>query len=177
MLRNGKRLKIIGACCIPLLGGIVASLVHLDAAVAGGFSRTCFNQRIESDESGRIVLVASCEDRGGFPIWRNNDGRVESERRLIISDFIANYEGNLAWAHNGNFQASCKDFEYIPSQLHQHTIPGPKPGEILMDGVETYDPPTLHATCGDGKGGEKRTSINLDEKISNQAGVLAIDHF
>jgi hypothetical protein len=175
MLRNRNRsrsLKILSVCfCVPLLGSIAASLTHPDAAVAGGFSQTCWNQRIESDESGRIVLVASCEDRGGLAIW-NDDGRARTERRLIISDFIANYEGNLAWAHNGNFQASCKDFEY--TQGRWTSIPGPRLGQILD---RIYEPAELHATCGDGKGGEKRTSIKLDEKISNQAGVLAVDNF
>lgn len=173
MLRNRSRhLKILSVCfCVPLLGSIAASLTHPDAAVAGGFSRTCLNQRIESDESGRIVLVASCEDRGGLTIW-NDNSRVRTERRLIISDSIANYGGKLAWAHNGNFQASCKDFKYTPGRWI--SIPGPSVGQILH---RSYESAELHATCGDGKGGEKGTSIKLDEKISNQAGVLAVDNF
>ncbi len=153
MLRNGsRRLKIISVCfSLPLLVSIAASLSQPDAALAGRFSKTCLNERIEFDESGRVVLVASCKDnKDGSYLW-NDNGHPRGNRRLLISDSIANYEGNLAWAHNGSFQASCTDIR-----------------------LETS---TLWAKCGDGKGGHNVTSLNLDEKISNQAGVLDVDDF
>jgi hypothetical protein len=165
MLRNSRSLKIISAClCIPLLGSIAASLVHPDAAVAGGFSRTCLNERIEFDESTRVVLVAGCKDKANSTFWSDN-GHVKNERRLIISDFIANYGGKLAWAHNGSFQASCKDIQLKHSRI------------VTEDGISETNHAELHAICGDGKGGWNGTHINLDEKISNQDGVLDVDDF
>jgi hypothetical protein len=72
--------------------------------------------------------------------------------RLKISDYIANYGGKLSWAlGGGGFHRSCSS------------------------SIQPNSRSFLYAICGDGRGGFARTGINLNDKISNQNGVLAID--
>ena len=170
MLKSGSgNLKMIDVCfSIPLLVSLAAALIQPNVAIAGDFSKTCRDMRTESDGSGRIVLVAKCHDRDGFTLWSQN-GRPVTERRLVISDYVANYDGNLAWAHNGNFQASCSEIRiYEGGQMAIPQSPYPVP----VDG-----PVMLQARCGDGKGGYKVSTLDLNQKISNQNGVPAVDHF
>ena len=71
--------------------------------------------------------------------------------RLKISDYIANYGGRLSWAlGGGGFHSSCRSVKY----------------PVLQQ---------MGASCADGRGGWSATGINLNDKISNQNGVLAID--
>ncbi|NJN92126.1 MAG: hypothetical protein HC878_18355 [Leptolyngbyaceae cyanobacterium SL_5_14] len=144
----------------PYIGSHCCFSVHPGAAVAGEFSRTCKNPRLETDGSGKVVLVAECFNRDLLTLW-NDNGRPRSERRLVISDYIANYNGRLEWSHNGNFHESCSDFRLQPLS---------NPGEDIYALF-------LHSRCGDGRGGYTESMIDLNEKISNQDGVLAIDHF
>ncbi|MBD3887004.1 CVNH domain-containing protein [Phormidium tenue FACHB-886] len=139
MLRNLKTSATrIGVLSLALLA---ASFLKPDAALAGGFARTCVDIQVQSD-SGGAYLQARCTNANG----------QEVPAQLRISDYIANYDGNLSWAlGGGGFHQSCS-----PS-MHPN------------------DRPILNAICGNGRGGFSRTSINLDEKISNQNGVLAID--
>jgi CVNH domain len=74
--------------------------------------------------------------------------RVVNE--LNLSDGITNLGGNLSWG-GGGFGRTCRDIK--------------SPFEV---GV-------LFAECGDGRGGWRRTELNLNERISNQNGVLAFD--
>ncbi|WP_196525815.1 CVNH domain-containing protein [Nostoc commune] len=130
-----KNFQVIGVYFFTLLA---ISFMQPNVAVAGGFSRTC--SRPTSDiVGGRFIMRAACRARNG----------EQRQPELAISDYIANYNGNLAWASLGKFNASCEQIE--------------------IDGNE------LKAKCKDVTGALKDTSINLDEKISNQDGVLAAD--
>lgn len=150
MLRNGsKSLKISSVCLsMPLLMSLAATLMQPSAAQAGGFLSTCKDEQLVF-ESGKVLLKAKCAD---------NDIGFHRPSSLVISDRIANYGGNLTWARNGNFQASCSEIQIRVLFREDKTI-------------------TLGSRCGDGKGGHNMSYLNLDEKISNQNGVLAIDHF
>ncbi|MDZ8226276.1 MULTISPECIES: CVNH domain-containing protein [unclassified Nostoc] len=140
MLRNLKTpLKSIGVLSFVLLA---APFIKPDAALAGGFSRSCVNRQVSIAPDG-AYLNALCT--------RANGSKVQS--RLRISDYIANYGGRLEWAlGGGGFHVSCRSVKY------------PQFGGQLMV-----------ASCGDGRGGWVGTGLNLDDKISNQNGVLAID--
>ncbi len=126
---------------------IVLSLVPLttffgkpDVALAGSFSETC--EDINGFErEGRYYLEAICEEE--------DDDAAPTE--LAISEYIANYGGNLSWATPpGIFHRSC-------GNIH-----------VDEDGI-------LSADCGNGRGGWIGTELNLNERISNQDGVLDYD--
>lgn len=139
MLRNLKTpVKSIGVLSLVLLA---APFIKPDAALAGGFARTCSGMRILGGEGG-VYLHAGCTKANGQKV----------PARLKISNYIANYGGNLSWAlGGGGFHRSCSVADTSPRS------------------------PWLRAICGNGRGGFSRAAINLDEKISNQNGVLAID--
>ena len=121
---------------------LAAPCVRPDAALAGGFARTCVDIQVQSNDGG-AYLQARCTKA---------DGQTKVSAQLRISDYVANYGGRLAWAlGGGGFHSSCSSVIY--PQEHGY----------------------LRAICGNGSGGYSRTGINLDEKISNQNGVLAID--
>lgn len=139
MLKNLKTpLKSIGVLSFVLLA---APFIKPDTALAGGFSRSCVGIQVSSARDG-AYLSARCT--------KANGQKVSS--RLKISNYIANYGGNLSWAlGGGGFHRSCSVANTSPRG------------------------PWLQAICGNGRGGFSRASINLNEKISNQNGVLAID--
>ncbi|MBD2536916.1 hypothetical protein H6G97_49975 [Nostoc flagelliforme FACHB-838] len=140
ILRNLKTpLKSIGVLSYVLLA---APFIKPDAALAGGFSKSCVNRQVSIASDG-AYLDALCT--------KANGSKVPS--RLRISDYIANYGGNLSWAlGGGGFHISCRSVKY------------PVLFQLFMT-----------ASCADGRGGWVNTGIYLDEKISNQNGVLAID--
>jgi hypothetical protein len=110
------------------------------------------------NESGRVLLTAHCKDKEGT--WQENS--------VVFSDYVAKDGENLAWTCNGNFQASCLAFEF---ELLFPDVPFISLKHDHLEGV------TLRAVCKNGKGGYKETDLNLDDKLSNQAGVLAVDGF
>ncbi|GAP94281.1 hypothetical protein NIES2104_07920 [Leptolyngbya sp. NIES-2104] len=81
-------------------------------------------------------------------VCAQTDGAV-TRSRLRISDHIANRNGVLAWG-GGGFTSSCRAISFVN-------------GEKLL------------AQCGNGRGGWRSTAIILNDKISNQDGVLAVD--
>lgn len=98
------------------------------------------------EQPGRVYLTATCENRNG--------DRVSA--RLDLSERIANYNGNLSWANpQGNFQDSCRSIE------------------VWNQPLATFE--MLQADCADGNGGFNDSRLNLNERISNQNGVLAYD--
>jgi CVNH domain len=124
---------------------LAAPFIRPDAARAGGFIRTCTNTIVLTSYV-EVYLHATCAVANGP---RGDDQR---RSRLKISDYIANYDGNLSWAlGGGGFHRSCS-----PKDTN-------------------YQAPWLYVTCKNGRGGFSRASINLNEKISNQNGFLAID--
>ncbi|MDZ8227937.1 CVNH domain-containing protein [Nostoc sp. ChiVER01] len=136
MFINLKNTFKIISVLSPVL--LATFFIKPDVALAGGFSQTCsFIFGFPAD--GRYQMRADCVDKRGN----------RKKTSIDISDYIANYNGNLAWASLGKFNASCEQIE--------------------INGNE------LKAKCKDATGALKDTSINLDEKISNQDGVLAAD--
>ncbi|MBD2778667.1 CVNH domain-containing protein [Iningainema tapete] len=122
--------------CILAFLLLAAFLITPDAALAGGFKRTCEGIRVTG-----ALLQARCA--------RANGEKVSAQ--LNLSDGIANRDGRLAWSlGGGGFERTCRSIKYPVLGL-------------------------LGAVCGDGRGGESSTAINIDEKISNQNGVLAFD--
>ncbi|MGI2908337.1 CVNH domain-containing protein [Tolypothrix sp. VBCCA 56010] len=82
----------------------------------------------------------------------NNKGQIRRSN-LLISNYVANYTGALSWATPpGNFQKSCRSA-----------------------GIVDRNQGWLTAKCGNGKGGWVTSEINLDERVSNQNGVLDYD--
>jgi len=136
----------------PLKSISVLSLVLLatpfikpNAALAGGFTQTC-NDIYGQETDNHYFLIANCRKRNGN--W--------TYAQLRISDYIANYDGRLSWAKPvGNFQKSCREKRIVAG----------------FRGI----PVLLRAECGDGRGGWPFNLLNLDEKISNQDGVLDYD--
>lgn len=114
--------------------------VKPDVALAGDFAISC-DEIGGFEEDGRYILAADCED---------TDGLINLAE-ISISDFVANYGGNLSWANPpGNFNQSCQNID------------------VDEDGI-------LSADCGDGRGNVIGTELNLNERISNQDGVLDYD--
>ena len=94
MLRNLKTpLNIMGVLSFVLLA---APFIKPDAALAGGFSRTCRSVLIRVQNDG-VWLKAVCAQTDGALIASN----------LRISDHIANRNGVLAWGGEG-FHRSCR---------------------------------------------------------------------
>jgi hypothetical protein len=140
MLRNLKTpVKSIGVLSLVLLA---APFIKPDAALAGGFTRTCERINVQTDRSG-AYLQALCK--------RANGQKVSA--RLNLSAYIANRNGKLVWSLNGGgFHRTCRSIRF-PVAFGQ----------------------LMGATCKDNRQRDTLTAINLDEKISNQNGVLAID--
>ena len=96
------------------------------------------------NESGRVMLTARC--KGKESTWQENS--------VVFSDYVANDGENLAWFHNGNFQASCLVFEFellfpdVPFIFLEHDH---------LEGV------TLRAVCKNGKDGYQETEFDLDQ--------------
>ena len=144
---NREVMTILGLSLVLL----AAPFIKPDAALAGGFASTCIDIHVQSGGDG-AYLQASCP--------KANGQKVPS--RLKISDYIANYGGRLSWAlGGGGFHSSCRSVTY-PVTLFSGNRPVP---------LRTI----MGATCGDGRGGWSIARINLNDKISNQNGVLAID--
>lgn len=116
-------------------------LVKPDVALAGNFSETCDDIQAYEDEDNRYMLEATCDDKQGR----------DSQALIPISEFIANYGGNLSWANpTGNFHKSCLKIE------------------VDEDGL-------LSADCGNGRGGWIGTELNLNERITNNNGDFDYD--
>ncbi|WP_322651753.1 CVNH domain-containing protein [Nostoc sp. ChiVER01] len=92
------------------------------------------------------ILSARCGDgKGG-----------ERNTELNISNYIANYDGRPTWATPpGKFDESCISALLIYDQTNKSTY--------------------MNVKCKDTAGNIDPDTINLDEKISNQAGVLDYD--
>lgn len=94
MLRNLKTpLKIIGVLSFVLLA---TPFIKPDAALAGGFERTCRSAVVKVENDG-VWLTAVCAQTDSALIRSN----------LRISDHIANRNGLLAWG-GGGFHRSCR---------------------------------------------------------------------
>lgn len=113
-----------------------ASPTHV-AMMAGNYSASSRGTRLEDE--GR-TLVAECRDVNG----------VHRESRIDLNSCLANWDGRLRWARNGNFRASARDVR-------------------LVDGGRV-----LEAELGDGRGGWVRNHVRLDERIENANGRLSM---
>jgi|GEM_PF-5273418 hypothetical protein len=138
MFKNFKTaVKSIGVLSLVPLATF---FIKPDAALAGGFMRSCVGAEVKTGALNLVWLLATCTQRDG----------AKASARLRISDHIANRNGKLAWSPNGGgFHSSCRGVIYVRE--------------------------TLLAQCKNVSGGWLDTRINLNEKISNQNGVLAID--
>jgi len=110
---------------------------HPVVAMAGNYSASSRGTRLEDE--GR-TLVAECRDVDG----------VHRESRLDLNACLANWDGRLRWARDGNFRASARDVR-------------------LVDGGRV-----LEAELGDGRGGWVRNHVRLDERIENANGRLSM---
>jgi hypothetical protein len=139
MLRSLKNTcKIISVLSLVPL---TTFFVKPDVALAGDFAETC--DKIGGfEEDGRYILAADCEDK---------NGDVIRDSKIPISEFIANYEGNLSWADPiGDFHKSCRNID------------------VDEDGI-------LSADCENGRGNVIGTELNLNERITNNNGDLDYD--
>jgi hypothetical protein len=120
--------------------------VKPDVALAGGFAEHCEDFHDFEDE-GRYYLKANCLESGRDP----NDIFGYNPTEIAISDFIANYNAHLSWAvPPGIFHKSCRHMD------------------VDEDGI-------LSADCKDFRGNYLGTQLDLNERISNQNGVLSYD--
>ncbi|OBZ69390.1 hypothetical protein A0H81_10615 [Grifola frondosa] len=104
-------------------------------ALGQGYAATC--QNIEYfPEAG---LEADCRNDGGNFVFTSLD----------LDLCVANYDGNLACAHNGAFSASCSGCE--------------------LSGT------VLSCTCGNGSGGSSFPTLDLNTCIANQNGFVLLE--
>lgn len=170
-------MKTIIVCfLVPLSVSIAASVVQPNVAVAGKFSEKCRDEKVEDkSEPGKVkvVISASCEDELGI-----NNPNAE----VVISDFIANHEGKLAWDSKGGLR-DCKDFNLKPEEkTDQYTPPtsaspmGFPRDSFPSDHPYKYQRMTLFAKCKDGKGEYQDTNLLIDDKLtSHRTGNLVVE--
>jgi CVNH domain len=143
-----KSKTVLKTANILFLISLGAFFIKPDTALAGGSINTCKSHAI-FPKNDSFILEASCKNKNGE--YANTE--------LTISDYIANYGGSLSWAKPvGAFQKSCRNITLLSRE-------GSVQDSLLL----------MQAECSDGKGGWKKTGLNLEDKISNQNGVLAVD--
>ena len=94
-----------------------------------------------------FVLRAKCRNE--------NDDKVFNA--IDLNKYIVNINAAFDWQLNGNYIASCREIRLLPA---------PRFGKLF-----------LGAICRDPRGNEERAVIDLNERISNQNGILAVDGF
>ena len=148
MFRNFKTgLTIISVSSLLLSA---TYFIKPDKAIAGKASETCDNARFEARDD-RIFLLMDC---------KRKDGTISRGTGVPISEYVVNSDGSLKWRRLGFFHKSCTHIRAFYNNQYRSL--------------------EMKATCQrrqDMGGGTRRAMINLDEKISNQDGVLAVDYF
>lgn len=138
------------------MGAIVVStalltsgtLLLASSAMAGGFSGSCENLKLQFPTSGGVFLEADCKDETGNP----------NHSTINLNDYIANMNGDLVWLENGNFSATCD-----------------RP-ELAGIGSQSTNSATLVVMCR--TGGYipfQPNRFNLDERITNRNGTLVYE--